>query len=189
MAYLGETMGVGLYNRYRHQFSPTFQAYTGSLWGFTELGPARIELELAGNFGSGDLAVAALPTELTRRLDQQEHPEHAGVRVGEPSSGGLRWERSTRAERAADLLRDHGKALVHVDFAVGELTVEALASPLGVHKASAQGSTYLYVNGRFVRDPVERSWIPAQRPDQKIEYPPSMRIESPVWKREASEAR
>ncbi|MED5369755.1 MAG: hypothetical protein VX899_01955 [Myxococcota bacterium] len=86
IAYLGETMGVGLYNRYRRQFSPTFQAYTGSLWGFTELGPARIEMELAGNFGAGDLdsqtndvslvsfggilsAEADLPMNLTAGLD------------------------------------------------------------------------------------------------------------------------
>lgn len=55
VAYLGETMGLGLYNRYRHQFGPTYQAYTASLWGFSELGPARIELEFAGNFGGGDL--------------------------------------------------------------------------------------------------------------------------------------
>lgn len=55
VAYLGETLGVGLYNRYRHQFDPQFQAYNGSLWGYAELGPVLVETEIVGQFGSGDL--------------------------------------------------------------------------------------------------------------------------------------
>ena len=58
----------------------------------------------------------------------------------------------TRAARAVDLLKGHGAALVPVEFSSGALEVEALISPVGVHKASAKGSQYLYVNGRFVRD-------------------------------------
>ena len=58
-----------------------------------------------------------------------------------------------RARRAADLLGPHGRALVPVAFVRGDLSVEALVSPVGVHKGSAQGATYLYVNGRFVQDP------------------------------------
>jgi DNA mismatch repair protein MutL len=34
--------------------------------------------------------------------------------------------------------------------------VEALVSPVGVHRASFQGSSWLYVNGRFVKDPLLR---------------------------------
>jgi DNA mismatch repair protein MutL len=58
----------------------------------------------------------------------------------------------TRKERAADLLKAHGEALVPVEFSSGALSVQALVSPVGVHKGSAGGSMYLYVNGRFVRD-------------------------------------
>lgn len=58
-----------------------------------------------------------------------------------------------RARRAADLLGPHGRALVPAAFVRGDLSVEALVSPVGVHKGSAQGATYLYVNGRFVQDP------------------------------------
>lgn len=64
-----------------------------------------------------------------------------------------------RAARAADLLGGHGEALVPVSFQRGELELEGLISPVGVHKADAQGSSYLYVNGRFVRDPVLRKAV------------------------------
>jgi len=63
------------------------------------------------------------------------------------------------ASRAADLLGGHGAALVPVMFDQGELTVEGLVSPVGVHKGSPQGSSYMYVNGRYVRDPVLRKAI------------------------------
>lgn len=58
--------------------------------------------------------------------------------------------------RAADLLGPHGEALIPVTFARGNLEVSALLSPVGVHRAQPGGSTWLYVNGRFVRDLVLR---------------------------------
>lgn len=61
-----------------------------------------------------------------------------------------------RARRAMDLLPSHGDSLVPVSFSAGELEVEALLSPVGVHKPGAAGAMYLYVNGRFVRDPLLR---------------------------------
>ena len=63
---------------------------------------------------------------------------------------------SDLAARAADLLGPHGRALMPVAFQSGGLAVEGLVSPVGVHRASARGSTYLYVNGRFVADPLLR---------------------------------
>ena len=63
---------------------------------------------------------------------------------------------SDLAGRAADLLGPHGRALMPVAFRSGALSVEGLVSPVGVHRASARGSTYLYVNGRFVADPLLR---------------------------------
>ncbi|HJN75384.1 MAG TPA: DNA mismatch repair endonuclease MutL [Myxococcota bacterium] len=65
----------------------------------------------------------------------------------------------SRAARAADLLKGHGGALVPVQFQSGALEVEGLISPVGVHRASARGSQYLYVNGRFVRDATLRRAI------------------------------
>ena len=41
------------------------------------------------------------------------------------------------AARSADLLGAHGAALVPITFSQGELAVEGLLSPVGVHKASA----------------------------------------------------
>ncbi|MCP4804909.1 MAG: DNA mismatch repair endonuclease MutL [Proteobacteria bacterium] len=61
--------------------------------------------------------------------------------------------------RAADLLKSHGQALVPVSFSNGDLEVTALISPVGVHRGSAQGSQYLYVNGRYVRDATMRRAI------------------------------
>ena len=65
----------------------------------------------------------------------------------------------TRARRAADLLGPHGEALVPVSFRRGDLEVEALVSPVGVHRASPNGCVWLYVNGRFVRDLVLRKAV------------------------------
>ncbi len=59
-------------------------------------------------------------------------------------------------QRAADLLGPDARRLVEVDAQVGELHVIGLAAPAGVHRATANGAWYLYVNGRFVRDPVVR---------------------------------
>jgi len=64
--------------------------------------------------------------------------------------------RGDHHRRAVDLLGPHGEALVPVSFSRGTLAVEGLVSPVGVHRQSAQGSSYLYVNGRFVRDLVLR---------------------------------
>ena len=61
-----------------------------------------------------------------------------------------------RRQRAAALLGDHGAALVPVHFRRGGIEVEALVSPVGVHRSSSTGSSYLYVNGRFVRDQLLR---------------------------------
>ncbi len=61
-----------------------------------------------------------------------------------------------RAARAADVLGPHGAALIPVQFQRGNLEVDALVSPVGVHRGSAQGSSYFYVNGRFVKDPLLR---------------------------------
>jgi hypothetical protein len=59
IGYKSETAGVGLLNNYRYQPSETYQAYTGDLWGWTELGPVRAELEVVGVFGGGDLDTGA----------------------------------------------------------------------------------------------------------------------------------
>ncbi|MDP2314340.1 MAG: DNA mismatch repair endonuclease MutL [Pseudomonadota bacterium] len=66
-----------------------------------------------------------------------------------------------RARRAADLLGAHGEALVPVSLSRGTLEVDALLSPVGVHRASPQGSSWLYVNGRYVRDLVLRRAVTA----------------------------
>jgi len=62
----------------------------------------------------------------------------------------------TIAGRAVDLLGPHGKALVPIEFEEGPLQMKAFVSPVGVHRASGRGASYLYVNGRFVSDMVLR---------------------------------
>lgn len=59
VGYRTETAGVGLLNVYRFQPSEEYQAYTGDIWAFTELGPVRAELEVVGVFGSGNLSTGA----------------------------------------------------------------------------------------------------------------------------------
>ncbi len=99
-----------------------------------------------------------VPTELGHSLEavtrQALIRPDLDVEVSHDGRTALRGPRTDdRARRAADLLGPHGRALVPADFARGELEVEALVSPVGVHRGSPHGSTYLYVNGRYVQDP------------------------------------
>lgn len=61
VGYRSETVGVGLLNnyRYRPEAPDNYQAYTGDLWGFAELGPVRAELEVVAVFGGGNLDTGA----------------------------------------------------------------------------------------------------------------------------------
>jgi len=63
------------------------------------------------------------------------------------------------ARRVASLLGPYGEALRDVRFERGELRVDALVSPVGVHRQTAASGMYLYVNDRFVRDPVLRKGV------------------------------
>lgn len=58
------------------------------------------------------------------------------------------------AQRVRDLIGKDAAVLVPVSHEAGEVSVTGLAGPVGTHRASRTGGTYLYVNDRFVRDPV-----------------------------------
>lgn len=82
---------------------------------------------------------------------------HVDVEITHDDRPLLRCVRTDDArQRAADLLGPHGEALVPAAFTRGRLSVNALVSPVGVHRANPQGCSYLYVNGRFVKDMVLR---------------------------------
>lgn len=63
------------------------------------------------------------------------------------------------SERAADLLGSAGTGLFPVEFEVMGINVAGLISPVGVHRATGQSNSYLYVNGRFVKDTALRRAI------------------------------
>ena len=60
------------------------------------------------------------------------------------------------SRRVADLLGPDADALVPVHLERRGIVVQGLVGPVGVHRATAAGSVYTYVDGRFVRDPVVR---------------------------------
>lgn len=66
VGYRTETVGVGLLNNYR--FRPeapdNYQAYTGDLWGFAEMGPFRAEVEAVGVIGGGNFDTGANDVEV-----------------------------------------------------------------------------------------------------------------------------
>ena len=66
---------------------------------------------------------------------------------------------ATRLDRAGDLLGEHGRKLIPVRFADLGFEIDALVSPVGVHKSTVTGSQYLFVNGRFVRDRMIRRGV------------------------------
>jgi hypothetical protein len=55
----GETTGVGMLNNYRYQPSAAYNAWTGDIWGYAELGGLRLELEAVAVVGGGDLDTGA----------------------------------------------------------------------------------------------------------------------------------
>ncbi|MBN2800541.1 MAG: DNA mismatch repair endonuclease MutL [Deltaproteobacteria bacterium] len=59
-----------------------------------------------------------------------------------------------RAQRIRDLLGRHAEGQLAVSFERGGLVVEGFIAPIGVHRPSAAGTQYVYVNGRYVRDVV-----------------------------------
>lgn len=59
LGYRSETAGVGLLNIYRYQPAMAWNAYTGDVWGFAQIGPLRAELEVIGKFGGGNLETGA----------------------------------------------------------------------------------------------------------------------------------
>ncbi len=76
--------------------------------------------------------------------------KHAGRRlVDAPVASG-------RADRAADILGPDARKLVPIDVSRGSLALVGLIAPPGVHRASGNGASYLFVNGRWVRDLVLR---------------------------------
>jgi DNA mismatch repair protein MutL len=60
------------------------------------------------------------------------------------------------AVRVRDLLGDAAKVMVPIEAERDGVHLHGLIGPVGVHRPAAVGSAYLYVNGRFVRDPVLR---------------------------------
>ncbi|MBX2798004.1 MAG: DNA mismatch repair endonuclease MutL [Myxococcales bacterium] len=62
-------------------------------------------------------------------------------------------------ERAAALLGSDARKLVAVEASDGGLQLRGVASPPGVDRANRNGSVYVYVNGRWVRDMVLRRAI------------------------------
>ena len=65
----------------------------------------------------------------------------------------------TVAQRVRDLLGEVGQSLVPMKIEQAGFTIEGLISPVNVHRASAAGSMFLYVNGRFVKDPFLRRCV------------------------------
>ena len=61
--------------------------------------------------------------------------------------------------RVRDVLGPDAAVLIPVDAVRPRVRVRGLVGPVGVHRASSVGSVYVYVNGRFVRDPVVRRAI------------------------------
>jgi DNA mismatch repair protein MutL len=96
-----------------------------------------------------DHAVEAVRRALMLRPDVGVVLTHDGHEV-------LRSEAGALASRARDLMGADAEVLVPVEAISGRVRVTGLVAPPGVHRPSATGSVYTYVNGRFVRDPVLR---------------------------------
>lgn len=63
------------------------------------------------------------------------------------------------AERVSALLGEPKDSLVSVDKSLDGMRIRALLAPTSTHRSSAKASLYLYVNGRYVRDPVVRKAV------------------------------
>ena len=63
------------------------------------------------------------------------------------------------AQRAGQVLGSPGRKLIPTHWDREGVRVEALISPASVHKGSGRAASYLFVNGRFVREPLLRKAI------------------------------
>ena len=72
-------------------------------------------------------------------------------------------------QRAKNLLGNAWGATIEIDFKVAGISVSGLVSPVGVHRASSQNASYLYVNQRYVRilPFVEPSEMPSRTRSQR----------------------
>jgi DNA mismatch repair protein MutL len=61
--------------------------------------------------------------------------------------------------RAAALLGATGRQLVPLECETEGVRITGLVSPIGVHRGTARGGSYLYVNGRYVQDSLLRRSI------------------------------
>jgi hypothetical protein len=92
VAWQTESAGVGFYNSYRYQPSMSFNAWTGDLWFFTDMGPARVDGEVVAVLGGGnleggqnDISIRAMGAML-RGEYRGDHPQfgiEAGLATGD----------------------------------------------------------------------------------------------------------
>ena len=62
-------------------------------------------------------------------------------------------------ERAKQLLGATASRLIPLTLSQGPYTLRGFVSPVGIHRSTARGASYLYVNGRHVKDPVIRKGV------------------------------
>jgi DNA mismatch repair protein MutL len=62
-------------------------------------------------------------------------------------------------ERAKQLLGATASRLIPLEVSQGPYTLRGFVSPVGIHRSTARGASYLYVNGRHVKDPVIRKGV------------------------------
>ncbi len=110
-----ETAGLALLNNYRFQPSNEWGAYTGDLWGYSEIGPLRLELEIAGTVGGGNLDTGANDIEVAAfgaMLDAGWNAEKIGFGVqggmatgdADPDDGSVKTFRFDRDHNVALML-------------------------------------------------------------------------------------
>jgi DNA mismatch repair protein MutL len=93
------------------------------------------------------LRVAVLRTDVNFAL---QHQGRDSLRV----SACEEW-----SERVSALLGEPRASLVSVDTHREGMGLKALLAPTNAHRSSAKAGLYLYVNGRYVRDPVVRKAV------------------------------
>ncbi|MEC7987053.1 MAG: DNA mismatch repair endonuclease MutL [Myxococcota bacterium] len=85
---------------------------------------------------------------------------HIDIEVKHNRSQVIRATPTTTLEtRAIQLLGNQARGLIPIEFQQGHFRIKGAISPVGVHRATGQNNSYLYVNDRYVKDTALRRAI------------------------------
>ncbi len=165
VGFRSETAGLALLNNYRFQPSNEWGAYTGDVWGWSEIGPLRIELEVAGTFGGGNLDTGANDIDVTA-VGAMLDAGWNGEKFGFGAQGGVATGDADPNDASVKTFRfdrDHNVALMLFEEPLPTLSTTVRNDANGGRTTDAALSGEGVSNALYVRPRVSYNLLPTLR--------------------------